>query len=148
MQKPTYDEQFIASAVIMLEAAGYPDTPGALSRVARHLGIHKQTLSRWARKETRTDTAPIVTQLKRDVTELLDHIIYGVASEVVRRIDGDELDRVTLPQLMTAMGIAVDKRQLLNGDPTERTENRNINVTWARVDYRRDLPNPDGGEGA
>jgi hypothetical protein len=119
-KQPRYDDEFRASAVLMLEAAGYPTEKGALARVARHLGINHQTLLRWARGQQNPPPPQLVQGLKRDIVDLLDDIIYGVAYEVKRRIDANELDEVGLPHLMTALGIGVDKKQLLTGKPTER----------------------------
>lgn len=121
-KRPRYDDEYRASAILMLEAAGWPNTPGAMSRVARHLGLNRQTLARWAHGQQNPPPPQLVSGLKRDITELLDDIIHGAASEVKRRIDASELDDTTLPQLMTAMGIAVDKRQLLTGKPTAINE--------------------------
>lgn len=124
LKKPRYTDEFRASAILMLEAAGWPNTKGALARVARHLGINHQTLTRWAHGQQNPPPPQLVLGLKRDIVELLDDIIYGVAAEVKRRIDADELDETSLPQLMTALGIGVDKKQLLRGEPTEISEHR------------------------
>lgn len=42
--QPKYDDEFRASAVLMLEAAGYPDTEGALARVSELLGVPARIL--------------------------------------------------------------------------------------------------------
>jgi hypothetical protein len=64
-----------------------------------------------------------VEHKKLEIVDILDGIIYGIATEVKRRIDHQELDEVSLPQLMTAAGIAVDKQRLLQGKSTENTDN-------------------------
>lgn len=143
---PRYTDEFRASAVLMAEAAGYPDKPGALSRVARHLSIPRQTLQRWARGTQNPPPHELVTVKKKGLVELLDAVAFGAVSEVQRRIENNEVDLVSIPQLMTAAGIAIDKHQLLTGNATERTENTNVNVTWTHVDYRADLPGEDKAE--
>lgn len=117
-RNPQYTDVFRASAILLLEAAGWPNTKGALTRAAKHLRIPRQTLQRWAH-ETRNPPPPELVTVKRmEITELLDAIIYGAASEVKRRIDANELDETTTPQLMTTAAIAIDKKQLLINAPT------------------------------
>lgn len=117
-RNPQYTDEFRTSAVLMLEAAGYPSVLGALNRVSNHLGIPRQTLQRWARGTRNPPPPEMVTLTRRDIVDLLDDIIYGSAGEVKARIDNGELDSVTLPQLMTVSAIAIDKKQLLTNAPT------------------------------
>lgn len=135
-RNPTYTDEFRASAVLMVEAAGYPQTKGALNRVANHLGIPRQTLQRWTRGTNNPPPPDLVTTKRQDFVELLEDIMYGAAGETKKRIDNNELDSVTLPQLMTVAAIAVDKRRLLLGQSTEN------NDTVLRIVYTNDWRGP------
>jgi transposase-like protein len=110
-----YSDEFRAQAIAMLEAAGYPDTKGAIVRTARQLGIKHQTLSRWARREY--NPAPHKTvliknfDLKEAIRDELQAIIFELPNA---RPDAD------FKELATAFGIFVDKLQLLEGKATER----------------------------
>ncbi len=128
-RNPTYTDEFRASAVLFLEAAGYPGTPGALNRTANHLHVPRQTLQRWGRGSQNPPPPEVVTIKRADIVDLLEDIIYGTAGEVKERIDNGELDAVTLPQLMTVAAIAIDKKQLLNNAPTQNINHMQGNIS-------------------
>jgi transposase-like protein len=130
-KRKRYDDKFRASAVLMLEAAGYPDKPGALTSVAANLKMPHQTLSRWAR-ETQNPAPPELVQEKRfDLIEALRSEVQAALGEMKNaRPEAD------YRALTTAVGIMVDKLQLLEGKPTERTEHT---VTDARDIIERRL---------
>jgi transposase-like protein len=116
-----YNDEFRASAVLMLEAAGYPDKEGALTAVSKRLGVAHQTLSRWARA-VQNPPPSILVQEKRidlvgELTELLGLTVRAAKATV---------DDASYKELATAIGIYIDKLQLLTGNPTERQE---VNVT-------------------
>jgi transposase-like protein len=46
-QRRRYNDDFRASATLMLEAAGYPGRDGALSQVSGHLSVPRSTLRGW-----------------------------------------------------------------------------------------------------
>lgn len=115
-KRRTYDDKFRASAVVMLDAAGYPNKKGALQEVADHLGISRQVLTNWAQA---THNAPPQDVLQEKKTELADlfenaariYLAHATTPDVVADVSGNAS--------MTAAAIAVDKMQLLRGLPTE-----------------------------
>lgn len=111
-----YTDEFRASAVLMLQAAGYPDEPGALSRVARELGVPHPTLSRWARAVSNPPPNEVVQRKKIDFIEAIENELAGIFQDMPdARQDAD------YRTLGTVAGILLDKKQLLEGKPTERT---------------------------
>lgn len=121
MARRRYTDQYRASAVLMLEAAGYPDKPGALMSVANHLKVPHATLSRWARAIQNPPPPELVHEKKLDmVAELLD--LLGLTFTAAKNTVGEATNK----ELATAIGIYIDKLQLLSGKPTERQE---VNVT-------------------
>ncbi len=114
----------------MLETAGWPETKGALHQVASRLGLHDMTLSRWARRQQNPAPHQMVIDKKLELTEVVDFIFGGFASELIARIsNGDLIDEQTAT-LLTGLGISFDKHQLLTGGATERAEVRGIHVIW------------------
>jgi transposase-like protein len=124
-KRPRYDDKFRASAVVMLEAAGFPDRKGALSHVSKHLGVPIPTLTRWVTGAQNPAPNDLVTKNRIELTDLLDTEI-AAAFEAAKSVRGDASYR----DLMTGIGILVDKRQLLRGEPTQTT-NQRILVEYA-----------------
>lgn len=118
-KRKRYTDEFRASAVLMLEAAGYPDKEGALTKVAKHLGMPYQTLSRWAREKNNPPPPELVHNKKID-------LIAGIKNELSFIFDemGKTRQDAEYRELATAFGIMVDKLQLLTGQPTERNDSR------------------------
>ena len=112
-----YDDKFRANAVIMLQAAGYPDKKGSLQRVANHLSVPSSTLHGWVNGNSNPPPSDVQIEKKEDV-------IAAIQNELARLFP--ELDKArqdaTYRELMVAMGIMVDKWLLLAGEPTERKE--------------------------
>jgi transposase-like protein len=112
-----YSDEFRANAVVLLESSGYPEQVGALTRVADHLKMPYQTLSRWYNAKN-NPPPPELVQVKRK--ELID-IIRDEVYKAIGAADGAR-DEASYRDLITAAAIMVDKLQLLTGKATERTE--------------------------
>jgi transposase-like protein len=116
-RRKRYTDEFRASAVLMLEAAGYPETEGALSRVADHLGMHYQTLSRWFRAIQNPPPRELVQEKKEDFLQQLQAIKGLAAGKIIERIEEYE------PRDLTGLlKISAELAELLAGKPTERVE--------------------------
>jgi transposase-like protein len=124
-KRPRYDDKFRASAVVMLEAAGYPDRKGALSHVSKHLGVPIPTLTRWVTGAQNPAPNDLVTKNRIELSDLLDTELVA-AFEAAKGVRSEASYR----DLMTGIGILVDKRQLLRGEPTQTT-NQRIVVEYA-----------------
>lgn len=118
-----YTDDFRANAVLMLEAAGYPNTEGALTSVARHLKVPHQTLSRWGRGTNNPPPPLLVQEKKASLVELLETELEAIFKEM-----GKARQDATYQQLGTVAGIFFDKRQLLTGGPTENVDMRSVKV--------------------
>ena len=128
MAKKRYDDEFRASAVLLLEAAGYPSANGALTRVANHLHMPESTLRGWASGASNPPPAKIRNKKRRELRDLVQEIMFGFSDEILRRIEAGELEGETTSHLMSGFGIAFDKNQLLSGNPTS-----NVAVTWESI---------------
>ncbi|MCK9602697.1 MAG: hypothetical protein M0R06_26855 [Sphaerochaeta sp.] len=116
-KRKSYDDEFRASAVIMLEAQGYPGIDGALTAVANHLGVPARTLSRWFNRESNPPPDNIVNEKKGELVGRLDGLLDELVEEMRTALKGASLN-----QLAMAFGITFDKKQLLNNGPTSRNE--------------------------
>ena len=116
-----YDDEFRASAVLMLEAAGYPEREGGLSQVAGHLDVPLSTLRGWFTGAHNPPPAKVRNQKKIDLREAIREELAGIFPAMA-----EKRQDATYRELATAAGILIDKDQLLSGQPTERQE---INVT-------------------
>ncbi len=105
----------------MLEAQGYPDRQGALMSVANKLHVPHATLSRWARNIQNPPPPDMVHEKRIDLVAELTELL-GLTLKAAK----GAVDEASYKELATAIGIYVDKLQLLSGGPTERQE---INVT-------------------
>lgn len=138
-----YDDKFRASAVVMLEAEGYPDKKGALEKVSKHLGVAKSTLHGWARAEQNPPPSELRTEKRGDLAALIEDEIHNVLSAMPGAIPD-----ASYRDLATGLGILVDKKQLLDGKATEiiddlRTNEERanrINQLFDTARDRRDRP--------
>lgn len=108
-----YDDEFRASAVLMLEAAGYPEKDGALSYVAGYLGVPYQTLSRWARAVQNPPPTALVHKKRIDLLEAIQEELAAIFPAMK-----DRREDASYRELVTAAGILIDKQQLLSGKVT------------------------------
>lgn len=134
-----YDDEFRASAVLMLQAAGYPDRKGALTQVAAKLGIPQYTLTRW---HNRTSNPPPLKLVKRKKEELVE-LILSEAYNILREMKDARPD-ADYRALATAFGIMIDKFQLLSGEATERVE---MPVSWKDVVLKAREEHAQNGHG-
>lgn len=116
-KRAQYSDQFRTDAVLMLEAAGYPKQPGALTRVAKQLNLHARTLSRWFNKEQNPPPDQLVSEKRIELVDAIRNEVYAALGEMpAAREDANYKD------LGTVAAILIDKLQLLDGKPTQRIE--------------------------
>ena len=114
-KRKRYDDKFRANAVLLLEAAGYPDTKGALTRVSDNVGVPLATLHRWFRAKNNPPPSELVNEKRPELIDLIRSEIYGVLETMP-----EERKEADYRTLVTGLGILVDKLQLLEGKATER----------------------------
>lgn len=112
-----YTDKFRASAVVMLEAQGYPDKKGSLSSVADHLKVPPSTLAGWFKAHHNPPPTEVRDEKKRDLADFIDSVL----PQIFEAMPDATMD-ASLKDLATAAGILIDKKQLLTGNATERTE--------------------------
>ena len=116
-KRKQYNDEFRASAKVMLEVAGYPETIGALAKVASHLKVPERTLSRWFRGENNPPPDKLVRVKKGNLADALEDIAWRLVRHVK---DPEVISEMTGQQAATSIGILIDKIRLLREEPTER----------------------------
>ena len=115
-----YSDAFKSTALAFLDMQG-----GHVQGTAKRLDMPETTLREWTRyhEEQREGTAH-TTKLrdikKRELADALED--FALKGLKAMRDGDDRLRDAPLNQLATAVGISVDKLQLLTGEATERTE--------------------------
>lgn len=112
-----YDDDFRASAVLLVEGAGYPHEVGAIWRVAKHLNIPESTLRGWVTGAHNPPPAKVHEAKKQDFLSQLQAIRGLAADKIVERIE--EYDPRDLTGLLK---ISTELAQLLSGEPIVRIE--------------------------
>lgn len=108
-----YSDAQRATALAALDANG-----GDRTHTARQLGIPESTLRSWdsGRRRDIPAIAELRAQKKADLATELETVAYQLAAAMPGKIEG-----ASLQQLATSLGIAIDKVQLLKGQPTSIT---------------------------
>ena len=113
----TYSDEFKACALALVDSVG---GRGHVKRVAQRLNVPPRTLAEWWSGRVNNAVATIRKD-KRDeiVGGLQEFALKALTSMSAKQ---DRLDNAPLNHLAVALGISVDKLQLLIGAATSRTE--------------------------
>ena len=107
------------------EALAIYDACGNLSETSRNTGIPDATLSDWISGK-RGVSSPDLPKLRNEKGQNLSDSFERIAVEACHvaqaRLTGKQANEIPFNHLMTGAGIAVDKMQLLRGQPTTITE--------------------------
>ena len=120
-----YSDEDKASAVLMLEAAGYPGRKGAMSQVVRELGVPESTLRSWAKNEHGAPPAKVRERKRGELVESLK----DVATKLVEHL-GNIADTGDVRETATALGIVVDKLQALTDEQPTQHVNQRISIEY------------------
>jgi hypothetical protein len=119
-KRKRYDDKFRASAVVMLEAAGYTGDEhsrlGSLTEVSREIGVPMPTLSNWFKGVNNPPPSEIVTEKKADLAVVFEDIAYKMLAHAG---NPDVIDSMSGKDAVIAAATATDKMRLLRGLPTE-----------------------------
>lgn len=110
-----YSDDYRATAILMLEAQGYPENVPALKAVANHLHIPISTLRGWYKRENNPVPAHVRILKKLDLQTVIRDELYNALSAM----DNTRVE-ASYRELTIAAGIMFDKLQLLEGKPTAR----------------------------
>jgi hypothetical protein len=115
----SYSEEDVAASLTALRA-----NDGVVKRTAEDLGIPRMTLAQWAMETRRPQTAGNAAQrlqVSQDKSQETIRMLDAIIPQALARV-AEALPSVNGYQAMLVSAIAIDKRQLLSGGPTSRTE--------------------------
>jgi len=107
IQYRDYPEEKKAEALLAYEANSFN-----VSQTARQLGIPRQTLDYWIKDAER------FAEIQKGKRGILADRLENIAYSLVDSIDSHDLSIVPLQNKATSLAIAIDKMQLLRGQPT------------------------------
>jgi len=107
--KRRYSDEEKANALAALAA-----NAGNIERTARELSIPASTLQHWANGNVHAQ----VTNLRDQKKGVLAEGLEDVAWRLLEGVTPAKIAETDVRELLTAVGIAVDKMQLLRGKPT------------------------------
>lgn len=114
-----YSDEFRASAIAMLEGAGFASSKSkAVEQVERYYKgkVSKRTLFRWGNGENNPAPAKLVTEKKEDLADVFERVAYKYLKHAEHE---DVIDEVSGNAAVVTAATAVDKMRLLRGLPTE-----------------------------
>lgn len=116
------------------------------AEAARRAGCSKAAADAYISKH-REELQTLRSQKNPPIAEVIEAVLYRVLSVA---LDNKKLADASLQQVLTGVGILVDKLQLLSGEATERYEHRDLDAAREelarRIDElaaRRRAKNPD-----
>lgn len=115
MPKPKYTDDDVAVALAFLKASGYPEAKGAMAKTSRHTGVPRNTLRRWVRGEMHPVGIEVVARKTVDLAVAIENEL----AEIFGEMDNARAD-ASYKDLAVAAGIFIEKKQLIEGKPTER----------------------------
>lgn len=110
-----YTEEEKAAALAALDANG-----GNLLRTARELNIPESTLRQWRNGEGINQS---VSKLREQKSAELAAKMGEIIGQILDVLPG-KLEKASARDLAVSLGILIDKKQLLEGQPTQITQDR------------------------
>jgi len=97
---------------------------GTCQGVEDHTGIARRTVQDWVVSEWWEPLVTEARQLKQfELDASLTNIIHKCSQRLTERLDDPEgISKAGIQQIATTLAIAMDKRALMRGDPTSRSE--------------------------
>ena len=121
-----YTDEDKAGALLMLEVAGYPQNQYAMKRVSDELGVPHSTMRSWAKNLHGAPPANVCERKKGELTERLRVAADSLVERIIEIADTGDLRETA-----TAIGIIVDKLQLLSGEQPAQNINQRILIEYA-----------------
>jgi transposase-like protein len=118
-----YSDDDRANALAALAANG-----GSVPITAARLGIPYRTLKQWADGHRHPESAQLSNEKKGALADALRGIAW-LALDLLP----DKLTKATAKDTATTLGIALDKAQLLDGDPTSIVRNEELSDDQRRA---------------
>ena len=108
---------------------------GTTHGAADQCGFPRSTIQTWTEQEWWEPLVMEARQLKQsELDAKLTNIIDKCAQRLTERLDSPEgISKAGIQQIATTLAISMDKRALMRGDPTSRTERVSANDRLAKL---------------
>ena len=138
-----YSDNDRADALTALDLNG-----GNLSATSAAVGVPIQTLAEWRDGRVSDAVPDLRNQKKAEIAERLDALVHSMIDAAP-----DKINDATLKDTMVSIGVAIDKAQLLKGQPTAITQQtlsdedklKRLRELLDTGENRASLPAPDAG---
>jgi hypothetical protein len=120
--KRHYSDQDRAAALAAYDAE--PPTPGRQTRAANVAGVPRESLRAWLRDRENAAPANVRQETTEALSDMFDRVCRTALGMAAGAMQGDA-EPARLKDYMVAAAIAVDKAQLLIGQPTARVASMN-----------------------
>lgn len=128
-KKTRYSDEFRTNALLLVEASGYPEKQGGITRTAKHIKVPESTLRSWWNGSRNPPPAEMRAEKRQDLADMLRNEIDGALGAMKGARDG-----ASYRDLGTVAGILIDKLQLITGKPTEISEINDVtNVDYSKL---------------
>lgn len=126
-KRKQYDDEFRASAVVMLKAAGYPERDGAVTAVSKVIGVPRTTIRRWFRGTNNPPPEKLLRDKTAKIQQKLDTEIYTLLN-----VMPVAWEQSSCRELSIALGILIDKRCSIENSVAESPQLRLVKSGGAR----------------
>jgi hypothetical protein len=121
-----YSDKQKAGAILLVQAAGYPDTVGAINRVSKEQKIPQRSLYRWVTQgvhssdpEAAASMAETMEETRQELVELIENTVRKALKSMA---EADVRDGATYRDFAWAAAVLIDKLQVLNGQPSQHIQ--------------------------
>jgi len=138
MSKRQYSDNDKAIALATLDA-----NEGDLKKSARNLQIPLSTLTDWANdRGVNKDVTDIRALKKRELADKLEEVAHALTDNILIRAQSDFSVLIPLKDFAVTLGIAIDKMQVLKGEPTSISKDVTSHSNEERADRILSLVKP------
>lgn len=145
-RKSTYSDEFVAAAIVLLQANGWPEIRGAQAKTARQLDVPQNTLIGWANESNRNvHKARTFDIVKAELAEM-----WSEGASILYKQGMERRDELSAMQAFTAAAISTDKMDILTRGPAVNVQ---VNVIgsvgeavtpWVDAEAVQIIDNDDG----
>lgn len=138
MPKRKYSDGDKAMALATLDA-----NEGDVRKTAKLLNIPGSTLTDWSKNRgTNWEIAEIRAVKKQELSEKLEQVAHALVDNILIRAQSDLSVMVPLKDFAVTLGIAIDKMQILKGEPNQISRDVTNHTNEERVDRILKLVKP------
>ena len=91
---------------------------GNALQTSKQLGIPRTTIKRWVAEGVNADVTVLRHEKRRELSEKLEDIAHALSGNILIHAGSPDAARGSLKEMAVALGIVIDKMQVLRGMPS------------------------------